>query len=97
MSNLLGDNFSYHDSIDGSVSHNQGLRIAFECGSRIVYRLSGTGTSGATIRIYIERFEANKAQHHLEAQTALADLIALARQFSNIQALTGRAETSAIT
>jgi phosphoglucomutase len=91
------DNFSYHDSIDGSVSHNQGLRIAFECGSRIVYRLSGTGTSGATIRIYIERFEANKAQHNLEAQTALADLIALARQFSNIQALTGRAEPSAIT
>ncbi len=93
------DNFSYHDSIDGSVSHNQGLRIAFECGSRIVYRLSGTGTSGATIRIYIERFEStqNQARHNLETQAALADLIALARQFSNIQALTGRAEPSAIT
>ncbi|GHA79161.1 alpha-D-glucose phosphate-specific phosphoglucomutase [Formosimonas limnophila] len=91
------DDFSYHDPIDGSVSNNQGLRIVFNNGSRIVYRLSGTGTAGATIRIYIERFEGNAAQHGLETQAALAELIQLSRQVSKIEAITGRVEPSVIT
>lgn len=91
------DDFSYHDPIDGSVSNNQGLRIVFADGSRIVYRLSGTGTAGATIRIYIERFEGDAAQHGLETQSALAELITLSRQVSQIEAKTGRVEPSVIT
>ena len=57
------DDFSYTDPVDGSVSKNQGLRIVFEDGSRIVFRLSGTGTSGSTLRVYIERYEADPARH----------------------------------
>ncbi|MGL4768161.1 MAG: alpha-D-glucose phosphate-specific phosphoglucomutase [Formosimonas sp.] len=91
------DDFSYHDPIDGGVSNNQGLRIVFTNGSRIVYRLSGTGTAGATIRIYIERFEGNPAQHGKETQAALAELIELSRSISQIEAKTGRVEPSVVT
>lgn len=91
------DDFSYHDPIDGSVSDNQGLRIVFDNGSRIVYRLSGTGTAGATIRIYIERFEGDPAQHGLETQRALAELITLSRELSQIEQKTGRVEPSVVT
>ena len=91
------DDFSYHDSVDGSVSNHQGLRIVFECGSRIVYRLSGTGTAGATIRIYIERYEAEPAKHGQDVQAALADLIAISREISKIEAKTGRVEPSVVT
>ena len=72
------DDFAYKDPVDGSVSENQGIRIGFTDGSRIIYRLSGTGTVGATLRIYIERYEPDPALHDLETQTALADLIQLA-------------------
>ncbi len=91
------DDFSYHDPIDGSVSNNQGLRIVFDNGSRIVYRLSGTGTAGATIRIYIERFESDPSHHGQETQQALAELIALSRELSQIELKTGRIEPSVIT
>jgi phosphoglucomutase len=91
------DDFSYHDPIDGSVSNSQGLRIVFDNGSRIVYRLSGTGTAGATIRIYIERFESDPAHHGQETQQALAELIALSRELSQIELKTGRSEPSVIT
>lgn len=57
------DDFEYVDPVDRSVSSKQGIRIRFENGSRIVYRLSGTGSVGATIRVYIERYEADSANH----------------------------------
>ncbi len=71
------DDFAYDDPVDGSRTTGQGIRVMFEDGSRIVYRLSGTGTAGATLRVYIERFEPDVAKHGIETQTALADLIAL--------------------
>ena len=91
------DDFSYHDPIDGSVSNHQGLRVVFEGGSRIVYRLSGTGTSGATIRVYIERYEADPVLHGLDTQAALSELIAIANDFSQIAQKTGRVQPTAIT
>ena len=57
------DDFAYLDPVDGSVSEHQGIRILFEGGSRVVFRLSGTGTSGATLRVYIERYEPDPAKH----------------------------------
>lgn len=91
------DDFAYHDPIDGSVSAHQGLRVLFADGSRIVYRLSGTGTVGATIRIYIERFEPDAALHHQDAQNALAQLIATAYRLADITNLTGRTAPDVIT
>lgn len=91
------DDFTYTDPIDGSVSHKQGVRILFADGSRIVFRLSGTGTEGATLRVYIERYEANAALQGLDAQTALADLIAIADQLAGIQKRTGRVQPTVIT
>ena len=91
------DDFSYLDPVDGSVSANQGIRVLFEGGSRVVYRLSGTGTSGATLRVYIERYEPNSAKHGLETQSALADLIQAADTIAGIKAKTGRGEPSVIT
>ena len=91
------DNFSYHDPIDGSVSHNQGIRILFTDGSRIVVRLSGTGTEGATIRIYLEAFEPDTAKHDLDAQVALAEMITIAMEISQLKELTGRQAPTVIT
>ncbi|MDD5319695.1 MAG: alpha-D-glucose phosphate-specific phosphoglucomutase, partial [Methylococcales bacterium] len=91
------DEFSYEDPVDGSISKNQGIRIGFENGSRIVFRLSGTGTVGATLRIYIERFEADATRHEQDAQEALAELINLAEQFCEIKKRTGRTEPNVIT
>ena len=71
------DDFSYHDPVDGSDTANQGIRIMFEDGSRMIYRLSGTGTAGATLRVYIEQYEAKVLG--LETQAALSDLIGFAR------------------
>ncbi|MDQ0509404.1 alpha-D-glucose phosphate-specific phosphoglucomutase [Ancylobacter amanitiformis] len=91
------DDFAYHDPVDGSVTTKQGLRVFFTDGSRIVYRLSGTGTAGATLRVYIERFEPDAARHALDTQAALADLIAIARSLPDIEGRTGRREPSVIT
>ncbi len=91
------DDFAYHDPVDKSVSEHQGIRILFEGGSRVVFRLSGTGTSGATIRVYIERYEPDPSRHDLETQGALADLILAAEELSAIKAQTGRKEPSVIT
>ena len=91
------DDFAYHDPVDGSVSANQGIRIMFEGGSRIVFRLSGTGTSGATIRVYIERYEPDPARHGVETQAALADLIEAAEEVAGIRTRTGRDRPSVIT
>ncbi|MBK5565916.1 alpha-D-glucose phosphate-specific phosphoglucomutase [Ensifer sp. 2YAB10] len=91
------DDFAYNDPVDHSVSKNQGIRILFEGGSRVVFRLSGTGTSGATLRVYIERFEPDASRHDIETQTALADLIAVADEIAGIKTRTGRTEPSVIT
>ena len=91
------DSFSYTDPVDGSVTKNQGLRVFFEGSSRVVFRLSGTGTSGATIRVYIERAEDDPARLALETQAALSDLISAADAIAGITQHTGRTEPSVIT
>ncbi|MGC4408598.1 alpha-D-glucose phosphate-specific phosphoglucomutase [Rhizobium rosettiformans] len=91
------DDFAYHDPIDHSVSKNQGIRILFEGGSRIVFRLSGTGTSGATLRLYVERYEPDASRHGIETQAALADLIAAAEEVAEIKRYTGMNEPTVIT
>ncbi|MDH6268852.1 phosphoglucomutase [Rhizobium sp. SG_E_25_P2] len=91
------DDFAYHDPVDNSVSKNQGIRILFEGGSRVVFRLSGTGTSGATLRVYIERYEPDATRHDIDTQEALADLIAVADEIAGIKARTGRDAPSVIT
>ncbi len=91
------DDFAYHDSIDGSVSRAQGIRILMEDGSRIVFRLSGTGTAGATVRVYLERYEPDSARHGLATATALADLITVAADLARIEHHTGRSAPSVIT
>ncbi|HEV7323215.1 MAG TPA: alpha-D-glucose phosphate-specific phosphoglucomutase [Ensifer sp.] len=91
------DDFAYNDPVDHSVSKNQGIRILFEGGSRVVFRLSGTGTSGATLRVYIERFEPDATRHGIDTQEALADLIAVADEIAGIKTRTGRTEPSVIT
>lgn len=91
------DEFSYEDSVDGSVSRNQGIRIGFTNGSRIIFRLSGTGTVGATLRIYLERFEPDATKHDQDAQVALAELIGLAEQFCEVKKRTGRTEPDVVT
>lgn len=91
------DDFSYNDPVDGSVSAKQGVRILFEGGSRVVFRLSGTGTSGATLRVYIERYEPDPARHGVETQEALADLITVADEIAGIRAQTGRDAPTVIT
>jgi len=91
------DDFSYTDPIDKSVSKNQGIRILFTDGSRIVFRLSGTGTEGATVRIYLEKFEPDVAKQDVDAQEALADLIEIAEQLTGLKQKTGRSEPTVIT
>ncbi|CAM5786260.1 alpha-D-glucose phosphate-specific phosphoglucomutase [Rhizobacter fulvus] len=91
------DDFSYTDPVDGSVSSAQGIRIGLADGSRIVFRLSGTGTEGATLRVYLERFEPDPAQHAVETQQALAPLIALADTLAGIRERTGRTQPTVIT
>ncbi len=91
------DNFSYTDPVDGSTSSGQGIRILFEDGSRIVYRLSGTGTVGATLRVYIESYEPDPGKHQQDPQHALAPLIDIAVELGQIDSRTGRTAPSVIT
>lgn len=91
------DNFSYHDPVDNSVSENQGIRILFDDDSRIIFRLSGTGTEGATLRLYIERYIKEIDQHDLDTQEALYDLIETAELIANIIGYTGMLEPTVIT
>ena len=91
------DQFSYHDPVDGSVSSNQGIRVLFDNGCRVVLRLSGTGTEGATLRVYLERYEPASGDLQMDAQAALADLIAVVDQLAGIQSRTGRDEPTVMT
>jgi phosphoglucomutase len=91
------DDFAYTDPVDGSKTDRQGIRIGFADGSRIVFRLSGTGTEGATLRVYLERFEPDPAKHTRETQEVLSDLIVIASQLAEIEKRTGRAEPTVIT
>ena len=93
----VADDFEYHDPVDGSDTKAQGIRVMFKGGSRIVYRLSGTGTVGATLRVYIERYEPPEGDLGEDAQKMLADLIALSRSLAEIEARTGRKEPSVVT
>ena len=93
----LCDDFSYTDPVDGSVSTGQGIRILFVDGSRIVFRLSGTGTEGATLRLYLESYEPDVSKHHLDAQQALATLISIALEISELRQRTGRERPTVIT
>ena len=91
------DDFSYSDPIDGSVSNKQGIRIGFTDGSRIVFRLSGTGTKGATLRVYLESYEPDASKHDVETQEALKPLIDLAEEIAQIRKFTEREEPTVIT
>jgi len=93
----VADDFAYTDPVDGSVSSRQGVRIVLQGGSRVVFRLSGTGTEGATLRIYLERHEPDPARHDLPAQQALAPLIALAEQVARVRHWTGMGAPSVMT
>jgi phosphoglucomutase len=91
------DDFAYTDPIDGSVSKSQGIRIGLEGGSRLVFRLSGTGTQGATLRVYLESYEPDPARHDQDTQEAMAPLVLIARELAQIEARTGRREPDVVT
>jgi len=93
----VADNFSYKDPIDGSLSVKQGLRIIFQDGSRIVIRLSGTGSSGATVRLYIDSYEADASKFFLDAQVMLKPLVQIALQIAKLTERTGRDNPTVIT
>ncbi|RAL50909.1 unnamed protein product [Cuscuta campestris] len=93
----FADDFSYVDPVDGSVASKQGVRFVFTDGSRIIFRLSGTGSAGATVRMYIEQFEPDASKHNVDAQTALQPLIDLALSVSKLKEFTGREKPTVIT
>ncbi|MCT2558958.1 alpha-D-glucose phosphate-specific phosphoglucomutase [Tsuneonella sp. YG55] len=97
MTVASADSFAYTDPVDGSVSRNQGLRVAFEGGSRLVLRLSGTGTEGATIRLYLERYEPADGRLDGDTTEMLARLAAAAEEIAGIAALTGRTAPDVVT
>ncbi|MDX2215157.1 MAG: alpha-D-glucose phosphate-specific phosphoglucomutase [Oculatellaceae cyanobacterium bins.114] len=92
-----GDDFSYTDPVDGSVSQKQGIRIGFTDGSRVVFRLSGTGTQGATVRVYLESYEPDPTKQDQDPQQALADLIAIAEDVAQLRHFTGMDTPTVIT
>jgi phosphoglucomutase len=91
------DNFAYTDPVDGSISENQGIRIGFTDGSRIVFRLSGTGTAGATLRIYLEAYEPDPEKQQRETAAVMQPLVDIATALAEIEARTGREEPTVIT
>jgi phosphoglucomutase len=93
----FADDFAYTDPIDGSTASRQGIRLGFVDGSRIVYRLSGTGTEGATLRVYVERYEPDPARHQQPTAKALSELISIALDVAEIETRTGRSEPTVIT
>merc|ERR1711904_583493 len=93
----INDVFEYNDPVDGSISKNQGIRFIFEDGSRIIFRLSGTGVAGATVRLYLEKYQAPDGdlfQHQFDVVKPLAEI---ALELSNLQEYTGRDAPTVIT
>jgi len=90
------DSFTYHDPVDGSVSENQGLRIEFSNSSRIVYRLSGTGTAGATLRVYLQHYEPRESHQQLDPTAVLTPLGNLASHIGEIGSRTGLSKPTAV-
>ena len=97
MTIAAADDFAYTDPVDGSVSQKQGIRILFADGSRIVMRLSGTGTEGATLRVYLERYAPGPDGLDLDAQQALAPVIRAAHALADIAGYTGRTAPDVVT
>jgi phosphoglucomutase len=91
------DDFAYHDPVDGSISRQQGVRVLFAGGSRVVFRLSGTGTSGATLRVYLERHEPAAGDLDRDTGDALAPLVAAAEAIAGIERHTGRTAPDVVT
>ena len=91
------DDFSYTDPVDNSITDRQGIRIIFEDESRILFRLSGTGTEGATLRLYLERYEPDPTMHQLETQAALAAMAAIAGEVAQLKEHLGRDQPDIIT
>jgi len=96
MTIKAADDFCYTDPVDGSVSDRQGIRVMLDDGSRVVFRLSGTGTEGATLRVYLERYVADVSLHEVPTQQALAPLIRLAEKLAHIADITGRTSPDVI-
>jgi phosphoglucomutase len=94
---VAADDFAYVDPVDGSRSERQGVRIVFEDGARIVYRLSGTGTAGATLRVYLEQHRSDPADHDIDAGVALAALAVTAAGLAGIVRHTGRTAPDVVT
>ncbi|CAO3563233.1 unnamed protein product [Mortierella alpina] len=92
-----GDDFEYTDPIDGSISKKQGVRVIFEDGSRLIIRLSGTGSQGATVRLYVEKYESDASKYQDKTQDALRPLIEVALNLSQLTEFTGRKEPTVIT
>jgi len=91
------DDFAYVDPVDGSRADRQGIRVMFAEDARVVFRLSGTGTVGATLRVYLERYEPDRSRHGLDPQQALAPVIAAAEELAKIRSRTGRHAPDVIT
>lgn len=97
MTVAAADDFAYDDPVDGSVSKGQGLRVGFTDGARLVLRLSGTGTEGATLRLYLERYAAGPEGLDQDVQAALAPVIAAAEELAGIRRITGREGPDVVT
>lgn len=93
----VADDFTYTDPVDGSVAAKQGIRFVFSDGSRFIFRLSGTGSAGATVRLYVEQYEPDVSKQGVDAQEALKPLIDVALQFSKLKEFTGREKPTVIT
>jgi phosphoglucomutase len=91
------DVFEYQDPVDGSVSKNQGIRVYFTDGSRVVYRLSGTGTEGATLRVYLEQYQGPEGDLQSDAKLVTQSLAQVAIELAKVTELTGRTEPDVIT
>lgn len=92
MTITAADDFAYTDPVDGSTAERQGVRIVFGDAARVVFRLSGTGTVGATLRVYLERFEPDPALQHANPETALAPIVHAAQELAQIEQRLGRSE-----
>jgi phosphoglucomutase len=91
------DDFAYTDPVDGSRSEHQGIRIGFSDGSRIVFRLSGTGTEGATLRVYLEAYETDPDKQMQSTESVMTPLVDIALSLAEIEQRTGRTKPSVIT